>query len=338
MIFATQDDSALEPLTGLSGEQGLDEVEALMVNLAIGARLDRLGSMVQEHLDSGGRRLRARTALAAAEALGLDRDAIVPWAAACELVHNATLVHDDLQDGDELRRGRPALWARYGAPQAINAGDLLLMLPFRALGRLDVDDGLRWRLSRAIAARSEKAVRGQSLEMNLVRQRRLDWVSWLAAAEGKSGALLALPVEGAAILAGLGAASVAPLADAFAALGALYQVHDDMKDLWGDKGRGQRGNDLREGKPSVVVVGHLTLHPDDTADVVALLDTPRDRTGDGEVASMIRRFEIGGVREWVAGRIAALERRVLDTPTLKAVPDLLAVAEEVVDGLRAEVT
>lgn len=337
MISAFHDDAPLEALTGLRGHEGLDEVEALMLNLAIGARLDRLGGMVQEHLSGGGKRMRARTALAAGEALGLDRASVVPWAAACELVHNATLVHDDLQDGDELRRGRPTLWARHGAPQAINAGDLLLMVPFLALDRLDVDDATRWRLSRAIAARSEKTVRGQSLEMHLVRQRRLDWSGWLAAAEGKSGALLALPVEGAAILAGLRSNSVALLADAFGTLGALYQVHDDWKDLWGDKGRGQRGNDLREGKPSAIVVGHLALHPEDTDAVIALLETPRAETADADVDAMIHRFEAGGVREWARGRIAALERRVLDAPTLKAIPDLYAVAEEIVIGLRAEV-
>lgn len=329
-------DAAPEALAGLAGQEGLDEIEALMIHLAVGGRLDRLGLMVQEHLASGGRRMRARLALAAAEALGLSRAAAIGWGAACELVHNATLVHDDLQDGDEMRRGRASLWAHHGAAQAINAGDLLLMLPFLALAHLDTDDATRWRLSRAIAARAERTVRGQATEMELVGNERFDWHSWVSAAEGKSGALLSLPVEGAAILAGLREASVRPLAEAFGQLGVLYQVHDDVRDLWGDKGRDRRGNDLREGKASALVVAHLGLHPDDTDELVDVLSKPREETTDAEVDGLVRRFETGGALALVRERIIALEGRVLDNPTLAAVPDLHAIAAEIVGQLRRD--
>ncbi len=327
-------DSAGERLPGLVAHEGLDEVEACMVHLAVGSRLDRLGRMVQEHLNGGGRRIRARLALAAAEALGVSRSASLGWAAACELLHNAALIHDDLQDGDRVRRGYPSLWARHGAAQAVNAGDLLLMLPTLALERLDIDDARRWRLARAIASRAERAVRGQALELDLVGRRRLDWHAWAIAAEGKSGALLALPVEGAAILAGLAMPSVNLLAGAFAQFGLLYQIHDDVLDLWGDKGREQRGNDLREGKPSAVVATHLELHPGDLEDVVAVLEKPRAQTTDEEVEALTRRFEVGGALKVVGERIAMLESRVLEDPVLKAVPNLHGLAEELVTQLR----
>jgi geranylgeranyl pyrophosphate synthase len=320
---------------GLSALDGLDEVEARMVHLAVGARLDRVGRMVQEHLGTGGSRTRARLAFAAAEALGRTRADAIGWAAACELVHNATLVHDDLQDGDPLRRGSPALWSRYGAAQAINAGDLLLMLPFLALDSIACDDATRWRLSHAIARRSEHTVRGQAFEMELVGAGRLDWASWATAAEGKSGALLALPVEGAAILAGLRDASVTAIGASFARIGVLYQLHDDVRDLWGDKGRDRRGNDLREGKASAVVAVHLAHRPEDRALVLHLLTTPREATADVDVDAMIDRFETAGTLRAVRERSLALEERILGDAMLRSIPDLHAIAAELVAQLRA---
>ena len=113
----------------------LSRVEARMTELAGDRLIDPAAAMVCEHLDTGGKRLRARLALASCQALGGTAEDAVDWAAAVELLHNASLIHDDIQDGDRTRRGRPALWTKYGAAQAINTGDLLLMLPFRALNR-----------------------------------------------------------------------------------------------------------------------------------------------------------------------------------------------------------
>ncbi len=323
-----------EPL-GLALSTGLDEVEARMIHLAVGHRLDRLGSMVQEHLGAGGSRTRARLALAAADALGLRRERVLSWAAACELVHNATLVHDDLQDGDRVRRGRPSLWARHGAAQAINAGDLLLMLPFRAVESVEVDDAIRFRLMRAVAKACEETVRGQSSEMTLLGGRKLDWSSWEAVAAGKSGALLALPIEGAALIARLSPTSAAALAAPFATIGVLYQVYDDVLDLWGDKGRDRRGNDVREGKPSAVVAAHLELHPVDEQALVAVLEKPREETTDDDVAHWVRRFQEGGALGRLRQKIEALETRILRDPSLSAVPDLAGIARDLVSQLRS---
>ena len=130
-VLAHQAPAPRPPRKALWSDEGLDDVERLMLELCSGERLDRLGAILWEHVNTGGKRLRARLALASCQALGGTREQAVAWAAACELLHNATLIHDDLQDGDEVRRGREALWVRHGAAQAINAGDLALMLPYR---------------------------------------------------------------------------------------------------------------------------------------------------------------------------------------------------------------
>src|SRR5262245_27827925 len=85
-------------------------------------------AMVWDQLATGGKRRRPLITVLAAEALGADPTLAIPAAAGIELLHNATLVHDDLQDGDDIRRGRPTLWKVYGWEQSINAGDGLYFM------------------------------------------------------------------------------------------------------------------------------------------------------------------------------------------------------------------
>lgn len=330
--------SADEPLPGLAGTEGLDEACALMVKLAVGSRLDRLGAITQEHLATGGKRMRALLALAAAEALGVQRRAAAPWAAACELLHQASLIHDDLQDGDRVRRGVPAVWANHGLSAAINAGDLLLMLPWQAIDRLDASEEVRYRLVRATASRAEQTVRGQARDGELLAAERLGNSDWEHAARGKSGAILALPVEGAALLAGLGESSARKLAEPFAMLGVLYQAIDDLTDLYGDKGRNMPGNDLREGKVSSIVVEHIHRCPDDREALLTTLRTERTETSDEEVSHWIERFRTSGTLESCRLRIIAMHRAISADPTLVSVPDLARIADDLSSRLVAKST
>lgn len=325
------------PLPGLASPEGLDEAAAVMIQLAVGSKLDRIGAITQEHLATGGKRMRARLALAAAEALGQSRLRAAPWAATCELLHQASLVHDDLQDGDRVRRGSPAVWANHGVAAAINVGDLLLMLPWRAIDRIDAPEEIRYKLVRATAARAEQTVRGQARDGELLASERLEPSDWEHAARGKSGALLALPVEGAALIAGLSESSARKLAEPFATLGVLYQATDDLTDLYGDKGRGMPGNDLREGKVSSLVTEHLKIRPEDRSRLLRVLQTPRELTSDEDVAYFIDRFRDTGTLDACRARISALHHAITSDPVLLAVPDLAAIAAELAGGIVSKI-
>lgn len=294
----------------------LQSVEELMEELARGGTPERTGEIVVEHLATGGKRLRARLALAAHVALGGSAKAAVPWAAAAELLHNATLVHDDLQDGDRLRRGRPTTWVAHGMAHAINAGDLMLMLPFLAVGKLAVAGDTRARLCQVVAARAADVIRGQVAEYEMNRQGAATWDAYLAAIEGKTSALFCLPVEGAALLAGRDPLQARTLAEPFRALGVLFQLQDDVLDLWGEKGREARGADLYEGKVSALVVEHLALHPQDRDWLLGMLRLERAATPKEAVERAIDRFEHGGARHRVLERIrgeAEVARRAAAT-------------------------
>ncbi len=324
-------------LQGLASNVGLPEVERAMTELAVGEHLEWTGAMVQEALATGGKRIRARLALAASEALGLGRPPAIPWAAAVELLHHATLAHDDIQDGDWLRRDEPTLWVRHGLGQAINAGDLMLMLPTLAVARLDVSDAVRWHLASAIARRAAATVRGQSQEMSLLDSQHLDWASYLHAVQGKTGQLLALPVEGSAILAGGSVADSCALADAFVDLGVLFQMQDDLLDLSARKGR-VRGGDLREGKVTALVVAHVELHPESSGWLLDLLHTPPAHTSDEAIDAAIEALRGGGALGRVLERIEHLSQDLRTHPALSQVPALHQVGLELADWVSLQAT
>ncbi len=319
-----------EAFLGLTGSRGQDErlrrVEALMHRLARGGRVDRTGAMAIEQLDSGGKRFRARLALQACQALGVaDRDAEC-WAAALELLHNATLVHDDIQDEDTTRRGAPTLWVKHGIAQAINAGDFMLMLPFLALGEMPSER--RGELCLVLAEYATRIVRGQMEELGLRSGGRLDWENYVSAAAGKTGALIALPVLGAAILAGRSRAQADRLADLFVQAGVLFQIQDDVVDLFGKKGRAEVGGDIYEGKISALVVAQLELEPESRAQVLRILDRPRSSTTPQDVSSMQETFVESGALHAVLDRLSVMRQEILDAPDLAAEPSLRFVTEQ----------
>lgn len=319
--------ASARPLFEWESADRVARVEALMRELCL-AGGSPLGPLVWGHVSSGGKRLRARLALFAVLALGGAPEAGVPWGAACELLHNASLIHDDIEDGDRLRRGRPALWAQHGVAQAINAGDLAIALSYLAIREVPAPDGLRWLLADLVSVAMRRLAEGQSAELSLLDADPLTWEAYAACVEGKTAALFSLPLHGAALIAGRSVERAAELAAAFGRLGLLFQLQDDVLDLFGDNGRDQPGSDLAQrGKASALVVEHLRLHPGDRAWLRAILEAPRAATSRESIQEAIARFAAGGALAAVWGRIDELMRALGASPALAAEPALGALAQ-----------
>ena len=300
----------------------LDSVEELMYQLARGERVEHTGMMITEHLQTGGKRLRARLALAATAALGGDTDTAVHWAAAVELLHNATLIHDDIQDGDRVRRGRPTTWVNHGQAQAINAGDLMLMLPFLSLSQMASTDNVRWQLSQKVAEQAAKTVRGQVEELDMVKAQTLTRERYFRAVRGKTGGFFSLPIEGAALISGVHKRDAEALGDCFMELGTMFQLQDDVLDLYGEKGRAQRGADIYEGKPSILVYHHLNTHPEDNAYIWGVLSKPRSETTQDEVEELIHLFRESGALNATLHDITAIKHALLEHPIFHSYPEM----------------
>lgn len=306
-------------------------VEERMKQLCLGERGHALGRMVWEHVSAGGKRLRARLALAALSALGGRAEDGVAWAAACELLHNASLIHDDIQDGDRYRRKREALWVRHGVAQAINAGDLCITLSLHALASGPFSDAQRWQLTHVLASAARAMTEGQSAEMRLLSAGAPTWDEYEKCAQGKTSALFTLPIEGAALIAGRSPERAGGIAAACRPVGVLFQIQDDILDLFGDNGREMRGTDLAQaGKPTALVVDHLRLHPEDREWLLGILSAPRERTPREAIDQAIERFRRGGALAAVWGRIDAIRRDLRASEALRREPELHALVERVV--------
>jgi geranylgeranyl diphosphate synthase type I len=205
------------------------------------------------------------------------------------------------------------------------------MLPFLAVGAdHNLDGALRGALSTCLARHAAQTVRGQSLEMDLLTLSLVQPGPYLRAVAGKTGGLFALPVEGSALIAGLSPQEAEAIGEAFSQLGVLFQLQDDVLDLWGDKGRGRKGVDLEEGKVSALVVAHLERCPEDTESLLDLLRTPRERCPRARVDEFIARFEQSGARDDVMAQIRHLREAVISAPALARHPGLRELAGELV--------
>ncbi len=302
-------------------------IEALMQQLCTEAPNPLLGQMAWEHIATGGKRLRARLALFAVRALG-GGEGGGPWGAACELLHNASLIHDDIQDGDRLRRGQPALWTRYGTAQAINAGDLCIALGYAAIGAVAGSDALRWQLTSTMTRAARRIVEGQAAEIGMLDRAAPSWSEYAACVEGKTSALFALPIEGAALIAGRSPDEARLLADACRPLGLLFQVQDDILDLYGESGRDEPGSDLaQQGKVTAFVVEHLRLHPEDAGWLLRVIATSRAETSRADIAAIITRFADDGALEAVWARVDELRAGLERAFTWQREPALAALVQ-----------
>lgn len=230
----------------------LDRVEDRLRDYTAGHGL--IGEAAAYQMRSGGKRWRPLFVLAVGEALGADQDGIVTLGAAIELLHNASLVHDDLQDRDSMRRGQPTVWRRFGAETAINLGDYLITSTYLALAQINASGNKAAQLVAQFARATHQVIAGQSMEIEGSRRFAIGLEDYRRIARDKSGVLMALPVVSAMMLADAHSDAVAEAREAMQWLGAAYQIKDDLDDLFGRKAGRPAGVDLREGRISLPIL------------------------------------------------------------------------------------
>jgi geranylgeranyl diphosphate synthase type I len=247
------------------------------------------------HFDAG-KRIRPTLTLLCCEASGSDWHTALPAAAAVELLHNFSLIHDDIEDNDPVRRGRPTLWKVWGIPQAINAGDALYTMAHTTLNRLTAYDvpaervlAARQRFDRACIALTQ----GQYLDLGFEARSSVTEAEYLRMISGKTAAL----IEAACGLGALiGNSEFAAQYEAFGrGLGLAFQIQDDLLGIWGDPERTGKpaGNDLRNHKKSLPVAYGLDhseelhrLYAQSEVDVAAAM-AELDRVGARDYAEQL---------------------------------------------------
>ncbi len=243
---------------------------------------------------NGGKALRPALALLSAEAVGAPTETGVPGAVAVELVHNFSLLHDDLMDGDEERRHRPTAWKAFGPGLAVLAGDGLLVLAEQVLME---SSGQGDRAAKLLTDATAALIDGQSQDLSFETRMDVTVEECLTMAGNKTGALLACSAAIGAALAGAEENVVERLYGFGHNLGIAFQAVDDLLGIWGrPEVTGKPAwNDLRQRKKSVPVVAALTSGTPAAAELADLYSTPGDLSED-QLARAARLVEDAGGR------------------------------------------
>jgi geranylgeranyl diphosphate synthase type I len=207
-------------------------------------------------VDAGGKRLRPSMLLIAAEAAGGDPSVLTPAAVSIELVHNFTLIHDDIMDNADIRRGRPAVHTMWGTSGAILAGDTLYSKAFQILGMTAVDPRLVLSSMDMLSGTCTAICEGQWLDLEFENRGRVSEIEYMEMIEKKTGILYGASAGIGAILSGAPIEVVRGLDEFGRLTGMGFQIQDDVLDLTAPEnvlGK-RRGGDLIEGKKTLIAI------------------------------------------------------------------------------------
>jgi len=289
------------------------------VALAGGEDLGELHAMLAYHMGwqgegagpkATGKRIRPLLVLLACEAAGGRwRDAL-PAAVAVELVHNFSLVHDDIEDDSSLRRGRNTMWKNWGVAQALNAGDAMFALAHLSVLRLEetASPATALKAARILQVTCLKLTQGQYLDISYESLRELPLEAYWPMISGKTAALLSACAELGALVAGADAAQQECYRQFGHFLGLAFQAQDDLLGVWGNAALTGKSaeSDLLTGKKSLPILYGLSL------------DGPFARrwrqgpVGVGEVSDLARQLESEGARGYAQETIDRLTGQALE--------------------------
>jgi geranylgeranyl diphosphate synthase type I len=266
---------------------------------------------------AGGKRLRPAVVMLAAEAVKSgSSDDLLPAALALELTHNFTLIHDDIMDGDAVRRGVPTVHTVWGEPTAILAGDVLYAKAFEFICHAEAGDQEKVRAVTMLARTCAEICEGQSMDIAFETRNDVSELEYLEMVSKKTGVLYGAAAAIGGILAGANPVQADALYQFGVNSGVAFQIQDDLIDLFAssEKSGKDRASDIREGKQTLIAIRAREKGFD-------LAPYQRDLTEE-EIDDLIARLEdagvIGEVRETAARRATVAKEALSVLPDTEA--------------------
>jgi geranylgeranyl diphosphate synthase type I len=267
---------------------------------------------------TSGKALRPVLCLMACEATCGRYEPALPVAAALELVHNFSLIHDDIQDDDRERRHRPTVWSIWGKPQAINAGTAMRILANAALSRMEllgVGPQKRLALQNRLDETTLRLIEGQYLDIDFENRPVVRLSDYLEMVEGKTASLIACALQMGAMVGTEDASVQLCYAEMGKALGFAFQICDDILGIWGDTAQTGKpaGNDIVRRKKSLPIVYAIEKSRDGQRQ--RLLDLYRGTISDrevGEVLAVLDDLAVRPAAEALVAEYSARARAALD--------------------------
>lgn len=278
-----------------------------------------------------GKRLRPIMLLLCAHALHDEWQKALPAAAAVELLHNFSLIHDDIQDASPLRHRRPTVWKVWGIPNAINAGDAMFTLAYAALADLTatVSAPNMVHIWQVFNHTNLELTRGQHLDMRFETQLSVSVDEYISMIKGKSAALIATCARLGAFIASGNADQAAHFAEFGLNLGIAFQIRDDILGIWGEEAiTGKSAStDIDSRKKSLPVLFALAQSPA----LQAIYAEPAGSTNSSEIVRLLddvgaRDYALAQEAHYYQQAIAALDQaapRAAMRPALDAFIDFL---------------
>jgi geranylgeranyl diphosphate synthase, type I len=251
-----------------------------------------------------GKRVRPSVAFLSCAAVGGDPRKAVPLAAALELLHNFTLVHDDIQDQSPSRRHRPTIWKLWGIGQAINAGDALFAAAQLALLRLDLPPDLRVRLAESFNRMTIEIVEGQVLDLGFEGRDDISAEDYLRMIAGKTSAIVRYAAWAGALVGGASDETANQFAKFGLALGLGFQIRDDLLGIWGASSTTGKAeaDDIRRRKQSLpILLLRSRVNENERAELQRLYD--QDQIDEPGIRFVLELLEQHEIRQEVEKRI-----------------------------------
>ncbi len=262
-------------------------------------------------LEAGGKRLRPCLALTACEAVGGKAEDALESAAALELLHNFTLIHDDIMDRDEFRRNVKTVHVLWGEPVALIAGDALFAKVFEAIAanakRLGLEGTRVAELFDTVSKASFEICQGQVLDMLFEGRTDVSEAEYMRMVSGKTGALLEASMKVGALLGKGEPEQVRALAEYGRLIGTAFQMRDDVLGVEGEQEKFGKpiGSDVREGKQTLIVVRALAIAPQEDKSTLLRALGKRDAS-EAALKAAIDMLKRGGAIDYVAERAREL--------------------------------
>lgn len=205
------------------------------------------------HFKTPGKMLRAKMAMQSASLAKIDISISLLWAASVEVLHNASLIHDDICDGDKQRRGRASIWIKFGRDTALTLGDWLIALSFE-LASEAAEMSNTPRLVGILARHMATTTAGQAMEFKWDSTQ--SWDVYLKIAADKTAPLLTAPIHGVTLMSGTSGLGFA-ISGYFCDLGKAYQIANDILNFRGTDGAKLIAGDLARRAPNAVTVSFV---------------------------------------------------------------------------------
>jgi len=221
---------------------------------------------LDDPLQKQGKRIRPLLTLVSAAGAGVPENKALPAAAAIELIHNFSLIHDDIEDNGDVRRGKPAVWKKWGLAQGLNAGDAMFNAAFLALGglRTNFSAEIQTEALNLISETCNLLTKGQYLDMRFEKEADVSMADYHQMILGKTSALIACSVEMGALLGKLDKDQRALYRKFGEKLGIAFQIYDDWLGIWGEEEKTGKSaiGDLVEKKRSFPILKGIEISKD----------------------------------------------------------------------------